>query len=323
MRLVDLKTQALRYLALGEPEKALLVYRGILLQAPTDLDSRMRVADVLAQIGQHHLACRVYAAVAWCDLQAGRPLHALVQEIAYDIQPGDNTPAPAKTTVRIGYTSDAIYFAFHATDPDPSQIRAHLRDRDAAFNDDWVGVFMDTFNDNRRGYELIVNPYGVQADLIRDETNTNNQEDASWDGLWESAGQLTAEGYDVEIRIPFSTLRFPTGGGEQTWGISLFRNWPRDKRHQLTSHKVPRESNCFQCEWGKYQGMAGAQQGRDLKTVYRETMDAVRPKYGHWVIFDHCMPFDVTRAYDEATQYRDPRIWTAERDVEMWKALES
>jgi len=68
---------------------------------------------------------------------------------------------------------------------------------------------------------------------------------------------------------------------------------------------------------------AGARAGKDLKTVYRETMDAVRPKYGHWVIFDHCMPFDVTRAYDEATQYRDPRIWTAERDVEMWKALES
>jgi hypothetical protein len=68
---------------------------------------------------------------------------------------------------------------------------------------------------------------------------------------------------------------------------------------------------------------AGAAAGKDLKTVYRETMDAVRPKYGNWVIFDHCMPFDVTRAYDEATQHRDPRIWTAERDVEMWKALES
>jgi hypothetical protein len=80
------------------------------------------------------------------------------------------------------------------------------------FNDDWVGVFLDTFNDNRRGYELVVNPLGVQGDLIRDETNTNNQEDASWDGLWTSAGQLTAEGYEVEIRIPFSTLRFPTGG---------------------------------------------------------------------------------------------------------------
>jgi glyoxylase-like metal-dependent hydrolase (beta-lactamase superfamily II) len=67
---------------------------------------------------------------------------------------------------------------------------------------------------------------------------------------------------------------------------------------------------------------AGAAAGKDLKTVYRETMAAVRPKYGHWVIFDHCMPFDVTRAYDEATQHRDPRIWTAERDIEMWKALE-
>jgi len=67
----------------------------------------------------------------------------------------------------------------------------------------------------------------------------------------------------------------------------------------------------------------GAAAGHDLKQVYRSTMDAVRPKYGHWVIFDHCMPFDVTRAYDEATAHRDPRIWTAERDVEMWKALES
>ena len=68
---------------------------------------------------------------------------------------------------------------------------------------------------------------------------------------------------------------------------------------------------------------AGAAAGKDLKTVYRETLDSVRPKYGQWVIFDHCMPFDVSRAYDEATAHRDPRIWTAERDVEMWKALET
>jgi glyoxylase-like metal-dependent hydrolase (beta-lactamase superfamily II) len=68
---------------------------------------------------------------------------------------------------------------------------------------------------------------------------------------------------------------------------------------------------------------AGAAAGKDLKTVYRETLDATRPAYGHWVIFDHCMPFDVSRAFDEATGHRDPRIWTAERDTAMWKALES
>jgi len=67
---------------------------------------------------------------------------------------------------------------------------------------------------------------------------------------------------------------------------------------------------------------AGAEKGRDLKEVYRETYEKMKPKYGNWVIFDHCMPFDVTRAYDEATQYPDPRIWTADRDRQMWETLE-
>ncbi|CEJ16136.1 Beta-lactamase precursor [bacterium YEK0313] len=67
---------------------------------------------------------------------------------------------------------------------------------------------------------------------------------------------------------------------------------------------------------------AGVKAGHDLKTVYGEAMRQLRPKYGHWVIFDHCMPFDVSRAYDEAQGIDNPRIWTAERDREMWLALE-
>jgi glyoxylase-like metal-dependent hydrolase (beta-lactamase superfamily II) len=67
----------------------------------------------------------------------------------------------------------------------------------------------------------------------------------------------------------------------------------------------------------------GVAAGKDLNAVYKATFAKLKPKYGHWVIFDHCMPFDVTRCYDEATQYPDPRIWTAERDVAMWQALES
>jgi len=68
---------------------------------------------------------------------------------------------------------------------------------------------------------------------------------------------------------------------------------------------------------------AGVSAGKDLNAVYKETFAKLKPKYGHWVIFDHCMPFDVTRCYDEVTKYPDPRIWTAERDIEMWHALES
>ena len=66
----------------------------------------------------------------------------------------------------------------------------------------------------------------------------------------------------------------------------------------------------------------GAAAGKDLRSVYKETYAQLQPKFGHWVIFDHCLPFDVTRAFDEATQYRDPRIWTAQRDKEMWETLE-
>ncbi len=68
---------------------------------------------------------------------------------------------------------------------------------------------------------------------------------------------------------------------------------------------------------------AGRRAGKSLKEVYRETYARLKPKYGEWVIFDHCMPFDVTRAYDEAGEHPDPRIWTAERDRQMWEALES
>ena len=68
---------------------------------------------------------------------------------------------------------------------------------------------------------------------------------------------------------------------------------------------------------------AGVAAGHPLKQVYETALAELRPKYGHWVIFDHCMPFDVSRAYDEAQGIDNPRIWTAERDIEMWRALES
>lgn len=124
-------------------------------------------------------------------------------------------------------------------------------------------------------------------------------------------------------------------------GDAYFSDWPLtlDNIAALKPEKlVPGRGAALQNATEVAQGLAGtrafvvdvfaavqaaAAAGKDLKAAYQETLDKVRPKYGHWVIFDHCMPFDVTRAYDEATTHRDPRIWTAERDIEMWKALES
>lgn len=73
-----------------------------------------------------------------------------------------------------------------------------------------------------------------------------------------------------------------------------------------------------------FEGVRRARQsGKALKVAYDEVYSALQPKYGHWVIFDHCMPFDVSRAYDESGEHPEPRIWTAERDKAMWAALES
>ncbi|WP_135079691.1 MBL fold metallo-hydrolase [Terasakiella sp. SH-1] len=66
----------------------------------------------------------------------------------------------------------------------------------------------------------------------------------------------------------------------------------------------------------------GREEGKELGQIYKDTYAALKPKFGDWVIFDHCLPFDVTRAYDEAGGLDHPRIWTDERDVAMWKALE-
>jgi hypothetical protein len=67
---------------------------------------------------------------------------------------------------------------------------------------------------------------------------------------------------------------------------------------------------------------ASAQAGDSLKVAYDKAMAAMQPRYGNWVIFEHCMPFDVSRAYDEMRGIDDPRIWTAKRDMEMWQALQ-
>jgi len=123
-------------------------------------------------------------------------------------------------------------------------------------------------------------------------------------------------------------------------GDAYFQDWPRtlDNIAALKPRAlVPGRGAALQDEAEVAKGLAGtkafvsdlyasvkagAAAGKDLNAVYRETYQRLKPSYGQWVIFDHCLPFDVTRAYDEATKYADPRIWTAERDIEMWKSLE-
>jgi hypothetical protein len=194
---------------------------------------------------------------------------AWVVEMAYEVHPGENTPAPVRTEVLVMHDRTRLYVGFRAHDPEPSAIRAHLSDRDDAWNDDWVGVVLDTFNDERRNYLLVVNPLGVQMDTIetRDDTTV-------WDGIWDSGGRITEWGWSAEIEVPFSTLRFQPSDRPQVWGFDAIRGYPRNMDRQMGTFPRDRSNNCYLCQAIKIEGFEEASPGRNLEVV--PTLTAAR-----------------------------------------------
>ena len=183
--------------------------------------------------------------------------------LEYEWQPGDNIKAPVETLSYVAFDDGHIYVAFDAKDPEPGKIRAHLDDRDLPFQDDTVGFFLDTFNDGRRGFQFRVNPLGVQMDATNSDVNGN--EDWSWDAIWESRARITAEGYIVEVAIPFSSLRFPRSSEPQTWGFMTMRDWPRSVRHRMRSQYFDNKRGCLVCQFDKISGLQGMEPGRNIE----------------------------------------------------------
>jgi hypothetical protein len=180
----------------------------------------------------------------------------------YEVRPGENTPPPVQTEVLVMHDANRLYVGFRAHDPDPRAIRAHLADRDQAWADDWVGIVLDTFNDERRSYIFIVNPLGVQSDNI--EFSNGN---TPWDGIWESAGNFSDWGWSAEFEIPFSTLRFQRSAKPQIWGFDALRSYPRNVDHRMGAFPRDRSNNCYLCQALKIEGFAGVSPGRNIEIV--------------------------------------------------------
>ena len=146
----------------------------------------------------------------------------------WQYQPVDGRPAEEATEVLVWYAPDAIYFGVIAHDKVPAAIRATVADRDKIDNDDYVVIDIDTFHDRRRAFFFGVNPLGVQSDGVRSEgagqvsSLVPGSTDVNPDFTWESKGRVTGQGYQVEIRIPFKSLRYPAGQ-RQTWGLNVTR----------------------------------------------------------------------------------------------------
>lgn len=195
---------------------------------------------------------------------------ALVLELDYEVEPGENIKPPVKTEVLLTYSVHYLYAAFRAYDPNPSRIRARLTDRDNIYEDDYVGIVLDTFNDSRVTYNFYCNPYGIQAEKVIDITGMENQ----WDAIWNSAGGITKDGYIVEMEIPFSSLRFQRKKEDQLWGIDVLRSYPRSLSHLMGLFPRDRDNNCYMCQADKVIGFRNSSPGKNLE--FDPTLAAVQ-----------------------------------------------
>src|ERR1051326_1342741 len=138
---------------------------------------------------------------------------AAVLKDFYQVQPGDNIAPSKPTEVMLGHDAKFIYIAFHCYD-EPEKVRANIAKRDNIFNDDYVGILFDTFNDSRKAYEFDFNPLGIQADGSWTDWQG---EDFNPDIVMESKGLLTSDGWTVGAAIPFKSLRY-VAGKDKLWG---------------------------------------------------------------------------------------------------------
>ena len=187
--------------------------------------------------------------------------------------PIDQRPAPDSTEVLVWYSSTAIYFGIRAFEPHGGGdgVHATLADRDRISGDDNVEIHLDTFHDQRRAFVFIVNPFGVQADGMKSEAGgfipgsnvMPGMNDLSADFLWQSKGRVTDWGFEVEIRIPFKSLRYAQRD-VQDWGLQIQRN-VLHSGYQETWTPARKASASFLAQEGTIAGLSDMRHGEVLE----------------------------------------------------------
>lgn len=180
--------------------------------------------------------------------------------------PVDGRPAQDSTEVRLWYAEDALYVGIRAWAP-PGTVRATLAERDRISNDDWVALHLDTFLDRRRSFVFAVNAFGVQSDGMRSDVSAGpgvsraslQAVDLSQDYVWQSKGTLLDDGFSVELRIPFKSIRYQLAN-TQDWGIQVIRQTQRTG-YQDTWAPTSRAIQAFTPQSGYLRGMTGMKRG--------------------------------------------------------------
>ncbi|HEX6135731.1 MAG TPA: DUF5916 domain-containing protein [Longimicrobiales bacterium] len=178
-----------------------------------------------------------------------------------EFSPRKGVEPPVRTEALLTYDEDHLYVAFRAF-TDPRTIRAMLRQRDEIWEDDLVGVLIDTYGDAASGVLLLVNARGVQGDALF----TPQGDDDSYDLIFESRARLTDTGYDVEIAVPFRSLRMPSRD-VHTWRINLYRRHPRSSVHEMTWAPLDEDNPCILCQSAPLTGIRSITSGGRLELL--------------------------------------------------------
>ncbi|MGH7607225.1 MAG: DUF5916 domain-containing protein [Gemmatimonadales bacterium] len=186
-------------------------------------------------------------------------------------RPVDSRPAEDSTEVLAWYAPDAMYFGIRAYEAHGEVVRATLADRDNIGADDHVQILLDTFNDRRRALLFAINPLGVQEDGVRSEGlagaaggqnagfRFDGVVDLNPDYVYQSQGRVTPWGYEVEVRVPFKSLRYQSAK-TQDWGVQFVRI-TQHTGYEDTWTPVVRASASFLIQSGTLQDLTGLRRG--------------------------------------------------------------
>src|SRR5437879_12154994 len=210
-------------------------------------------------------------------------------------RPVDGRPAEDSTEVLVWYAPDAIWFGVRAYEPHGNVVRATLADRDNIDADDNIQILLDTYNDHRRALLFAVNPFGVQEDGVRSEGQDagaagggasatgrfDGVVDLSPDFVYQSRGHLTDWGYEVEVRIPFKSLRYQSAD-PQSWGLQVVRV-VQHSGCEDTWTPVLRANASFLIQSGRLTGLTGLKRGLvlDLTPEFTSKVDGTPAAAGY------------------------------------------
>jgi len=200
-------------------------------------------------------------------------------------RPVDGLAADDSTEVLVWYSEHEIHFGIRAFEQHGA-VNATLADRDRIAADDYVMILLDTFNDRRRALAFLVNPYGVQGDGVLAEGSSGKSSDDSVDSspdfVFDSRGHITPWGYEIEIRIPFKSIRYQAGH-VQTWGINIVRQ-VQHSGHLQTWTPARRGRASFLAQSGTLDALTDLRRGLvlDVNPVSTARADGAAAHAGGW-----------------------------------------